>query len=131
MTRWEVTARLPMRLPSLANARMHWRQLAATKKAQRSYAALALRTTGRAFFAHWKVLRGNEAMRMRVVLTRSGPRALDSDNLQGAFKAVRDQVAEFLGLDDGSDRFDWVYLQARGLYEVTIHMQVLTEEKER
>ena len=36
---------------------------------------------------------------------------LDSDNLSASFKAVRDAIAEFLGLDDASDRLHWVYRQ--------------------
>ena len=37
---------------------------------------------------------------------------LDSDNLSAACKAPRDAVAQFLGLDDASDRLHWVYLQS-------------------
>lgn len=36
---------------------------------------------------------------------------LDSDNLSASFKAPRDAIAEFLGLDDASDRLHWVYKQ--------------------
>jgi hypothetical protein len=39
---------------------------------------------------------------------------LDSDNLSGAFKGVRDEVASFLGVDDRSDRIHWVYTQEKG-----------------
>ena len=35
-----------------------------------------------------------------VTLTRISARGLDDDNLQGAFKAVRDSVADALGVDD-------------------------------
>ncbi len=38
-----------------------------------------------------------------ITFTRIGPRKLDSDNLVGAFKAVRDGVCRSLGIDDGRD----------------------------
>ena len=37
---------------------------------------------------------------------------LDGDNLSAAFKAPRDAVAQFLGVDDASARLHWVYLQS-------------------
>jgi hypothetical protein len=47
-----------------------------------------------------------------VVLTRLAKRRLDSDNLQGAFKAVRDEIAAHLGVDDGDEsQVNWRYLQ--------------------
>ncbi|MDB5297798.1 MAG: Bcep22 hypothetical protein [Phycisphaerales bacterium] len=46
-----------------------------------------------------------------VTLTRIGPRELDGDNLQGAFKAVRDMVALELGVDDADPRVTWEYAQ--------------------
>jgi hypothetical protein len=51
----------------------------------------------------------------RVTLMRPIARiALDSDNLSGAFKGVRDEGAAFLGVDDRSDRIHWVYTQEKG-----------------
>lgn len=46
-----------------------------------------------------------------VTLTRLGPRELDGDNLEGAFKAVRDEVASFLQVDDRDRRVNWLYAQ--------------------
>ena len=50
-----------------------------------------------------------------VTLTRATPtaRQLDDDNLRGAMKAVRDQVAEWIGVDDASPRVTWRYEQRR------------------
>lgn len=59
----------------------------------------------------------------RVVIVRGGPRALDTDNLAGACKAIRDAVAAWLGVDDGPEApVSWEYGQRRGGYlvEVTI-----------
>ena len=39
-----------------------------------------------------------------VTLTRVSPRALDSDNLAYAFKAVRDEVAAYFGVNDNDPR---------------------------
>lgn len=50
-----------------------------------------------------------------VMLTRIAPRVLDDDNLTGGFKAIRDEVAAWLRLDDrpGSGVV-WRYAQRRG-----------------
>ena len=45
-------------------------------------------------------------------------------NLAGGFKAVRDQVASWLGVDDADPRVTWVYAQDRAKhYEVIITME--------
>ena len=46
-----------------------------------------------------------------ITLTRIAPRKLDSDNLQGAMKAIRDQVADELGINDGDEAHEWAYAQ--------------------
>ena len=52
---------------------------------------------------------------VRVLLTRVAPsNGLDGDNLQGALKAVRDQVAAFLVRDDADPSIAWTYAQRRG-----------------
>lgn len=59
----------------------------------------------------------------RVVIVRGGPRALDTDNLAGSAKSVRDAVAAWLGVDDGPEApVAWEYGQRRGGYlvEVTV-----------
>jgi len=57
-----------------------------------------------------------------VRLTRIAPSAgLDDDNLVVALKAVRDQVATWLGVDDRHrDRVRYVYAQHRGPWGVAI-----------
>lgn len=127
---WEVTTELPMKLPSMANLRLHWAAKAKTLKAQRHATGLALRGTARTWLTHWMGMASNERLCLHVTLTRVGPRELDDDNLQGAFKAIRDEVAAFVGLDDGSKRFTWVYRQERGLYAVRIRLEV-EHERER
>ena len=40
---------------------------------------------------------------LRIKLTRLAPRKLDSDNLAGSMKAVRDGIAEALEINDGDE----------------------------
>ena len=62
-----------------------------------------------------------------VVLTRIAPRRLDGDNLQSGFKAVRDGVADWLGVDDGSSLVDWQYFQRSGKAgEYAVEIEVIT-----
>ena len=51
-----------------------------------------------------------------VTLWRVSPSAkgLDKDNLQGALKAVRDQVADWLKRDDADPSIEWRYAQRGG-----------------
>jgi len=58
-----------------------------------------------------------------VTLTPVAPRALDGDNLQSAFKAPRDEVARWLGVDDADPRVVWRVAQERtkrGVYGVRV-----------
>lgn len=47
----------------------------------------------------------------RVLIVRYGRKRLDDDNLVAAFKAVRDAIAENLGVDDGSEAITFDYRQ--------------------
>lgn len=46
-----------------------------------------------------------------ITITRIGANRLDDDNLISACKPVRDEVAQWLGVDDGSPRMQWCYEQ--------------------
>lgn len=46
-----------------------------------------------------------------VTITRLAPRKLDDDNLQGACKFIRDEIARKVGIDDGSSQYTWRYEQ--------------------
>ena len=50
----------------------------------------------------------------RVTLTRIAPRRIDDDNCIAGMKAVRDEVANILGVDDGDPSVEWRYAQERG-----------------
>lgn len=50
-----------------------------------------------------------------VTLTRTAPRLMDSDNLLGSFKSVRDEIADWLGTDDGpGGPVTWIVVQRTG-----------------
>ena len=94
---------IPLKLVSVANLREHWAKRASRAKQHRLLA--------------WANLRGHSAPRVgkvAVTLTRIAPRPLDSDNLSSSFKATRDGVADWLGVDDGSDLVTWNYAQRKG-----------------
>lgn len=93
------------------NAREHYRVRAKRVKAERQATAWALLMAGY-----------NPFTPCTVRLTRVAPsNGLDDDNLSGALKAVRDEVASWLGIDDKrSDLVRYVYAQQRGPWAVGI-----------
>lgn len=111
-----VEIHVPIRLPSLSNERLHWRRMARIKRDQK-YAVGLLLSTQRKI-----------APPLTVTITRVGPRRLDDDNLEAACKYVRDEVARWVGLDDGSPLYEWRYNQRPGQYEVVVR---ITDEARR
>jgi len=58
-----------------------------------------------------------------VRLTRIAPRKLDSDNCSSSMKAIRDGIADWLEIDDGSDELlAFTYSQERGPYGVRVEV---------
>lgn len=99
-----------MKLQSLANERLHWRQMAGIKRFQRSMTAACM---------HGHALPSPPLV---VTITRVGPRRLDDDNLAAACKYVRDQIAAEVGVDDGSPLYTWQYEQRAGDYGVEVEI---------
>lgn len=109
-----IAVSLPLRTRSTLNVRENWRKRA--KRAQEERAVVRMRL---AVVRQWP-----PPLPVTVTLTRVGPRALDGDNLQGAMKGVRDGVADALGLDDGSEDVQWLYIQERGgKHEVRVKVE--------
>ncbi len=100
---------IPIALPSAANMRTHWRERQRRIKGQRAAVMLKLPVSALARERNWLELNG----RIIVTLTRISPRKLDDDNLAFAFKGIRDQVAQQLGIDDGDSCVGWHYQQER------------------
>ncbi len=109
---------IPLHIPSVANLREHWSTKAKRTKSQRNAVVLA-RHGGGFLSAIAAITRGEPLV---CTLTRIG-RKLDDDNLASAFKAVRDQVAEELGVDDGSDAVAWRYAQEKGKAGIRIEIE--------
>lgn len=97
-----VDIKLPIRVKSSLNMREHWAAKHRRSAKERRDVGLVLNTQAR------------PELPCIVEMTRIAPRKFDDDNLRGAFKAVRDQIAEWLGADDGSDLIEWRYAQERG-----------------
>lgn len=103
---------IPLRLQSAANLREHWATKARRVKAERRAVAMFLRGPP-------------PPLPVVVTLTRIAPRALDGDNLQSAFKGVRDEVAKWLGFSDNNAGIEWRYGQRRdgvGVYAIEIEV---------
>lgn len=112
-----ITLDLPVRTVSEANraSHEHWRMRHKRAKHQRRTAAWVTRVP-----AHGLLDRG---VCLTVNLTRIAPRALDDDNLASAMKAVRDGVADALGINDRDPRVAWTYGQEkRGVGEYAVRI---------
>ena len=112
-----IEVEMDMKIVSVTNMRLHWAAKARLTKSQRQKTRNALAAVAQSF--------GVEVLPVTVVLTRIAPRQLDGDNLQSGFKAVRDGVADWLGVDDGSSLIDWQYCQRSGgpkVYKVEIEV---------
>jgi hypothetical protein len=124
-----VFASLPIRTVSEANAHEHWRMRQRRAKTQRTAVVLALRAALAGVRAR---LAGSVASDSKpafmgvverarpvsvltyVTITRVAPGTLDSDNLAGSQKHIRDGIADALGIDDRSPAVAWQYAQRKG-----------------
>lgn len=102
---------IPVKTVTGLNAREHWRKRAARVRSERRAAALIVKP-----FPTPCIVR----------LIRLSPSLCDDDNLQGACKAIRDEIAKLCGVDDGpSGPITWVYAQEkckRGQFGVRVEM---------
>lgn len=97
-----------MRLGAALNARVHWSKRAARAKKERAVVAVVLRL-------HRSPMLEPTCPPTTCTLARIAPRMLDDDNLAGAFKSIRDEVAAFFGVDDGpKGLIAWRYEQRKG-----------------
>lgn len=102
---------LPIKTVTGLNAREHWRVRAKRVKAERHTTASIVQP----FYTP-----------CIVRLVRLSPALCDDDNLQGACKAIRDEIAKICGVDDGpTSPITWVYAQEkckRGQFGVRVEM---------
>jgi hypothetical protein len=108
---------IPIKTVSEANAREHWAIKAKRAKIQRKDAKAVV---------GGQLWKGRYKLPLAISFVRIGKSKLDSDNLQGSFKAIRDGVADALGINDGSDLITWDYKQEKGKeYAVRIKVEQL------
>jgi len=93
---------IPIKIESEANLREHWSKKHKRKVAQQ-----------KAFCVYWRSLKPLVKLPCKVIFTRFASRLLDSDNLAGGFKAVRDSFAKEIGIDDGSELLEFEYRQEK------------------
>lgn len=100
---------VPILTVSEANMREHWAAKAKRAKSQRS----DMYTFLMAFAKSVKdCARPHHKSKWVVAIKRVGIRRLDDDNLAGSAKHVRDEIAAWMGCDDGPDGpITWSYDQ--------------------
>jgi hypothetical protein len=94
--------RFDIKTVSEANSREHWAKRNKRKTAQQSE-----------FHVLWRSYRPKVELPAVVTFTRHSCKVLDDDNLRGAFKGIRDQLAKEIGVDDGSESVRFEYKQVR------------------
>lgn len=93
-----IDVHIPIRIVSEANQREHPFVTHKRKKKQQAEVSRCLHT------------RERPPLPCRVTLTRYGRGTMDTDNMVGGFKHVRDKIAEWLGCGDSpNDPIEWVY----------------------
>lgn len=114
---------LPIALVSEANAHEHWRKRQKRAKSQRGLTTFWLRA----------YRRSPPQVPLVVTIVRVAPREVDSDNLVGSAKHVRDGVADYLGVNDRSKDVVWVVRQEKGpprTYGTKVEIRAWDREKE-
>jgi hypothetical protein len=113
-----IVIELPLKTVAGLNARESWQKRAARVRNERAVAKLFTASYLRKHF-------GDIRASWIVTMTRLSPGTLDSDNLVGSQKHVRDGIADALGLPDNDPRIEWRYAQERckrGSYGVRIEI---------
>lgn len=105
-----LTFEVPVKASHTLNSRSHWSVRARRRGTERNAVSLALP-------------KHRVEPVLLITLTRVGPRAMDDDNVQGAMKGIRDEVAKQLRIDDGSPLIRWQYEQAKGEYAVHVRIE--------
>ena len=110
---------IPVRVDSHTNSWEGWKATWAKQKKQKV-----------ATFAAWNKANGGVcsctlSLPCVVRLTRVGQKRLDDDNLRESFKAIRDEMARIIGIDDGDERIKWEYAQVpvgKRVYQVRVEV---------
>lgn len=103
----EVDFTLHLKTVAESNRREHWASRARRVKQHRTAARSAMQAYGNMLYARSGFRLISECEHIYVTMSRAGVRRLDSDNLSGSFKAIRDGIADAIGIDDGDDMYTW------------------------
>ncbi len=125
---WFLMFVFPLKTVSEANVRSHPQVRAKRVREQKEATAMYAMGAG----LHGLSV---EARPLCITLTRMATKKLDSDNLAGSMKAVRDALAHVLRLDDGDDEAAiWEYGQekskARDEYLVRVEVCSAASKRE-
>ena len=105
---WLLAFTVPVKVVSRPNRRDHWAAAHRRNGAEANALAAALRTLGLDGVGMHLLC----PLAVRLTRLHRG-RDMDTDNLAGAHKAIRDALAAWLGIDDGSPLVRWSYAQER------------------
>lgn len=118
------TIEIPIRTISWLNIRGSFWRHQKRKKAEKS-----------AMYIAWRTEFGGHPPQppLRVTFTRVAPRSLDAgDNLESAFKYIRDELAQCMGLkNDAGTEVEWKSQQRKGgskEYTVIVEIEELGEK---
>lgn len=104
---------VPIKTVSGLNVREHWRVRANRVKAERYAMASCL------------IGKKLPPLPVTVTFTRLSKGELDDDNLPGAIKAIRDELAAWYGTPDNDRLFKFKYGQEKGLAAVRVEIEPL------
>ena len=94
-SRWHMV--VPVRIQRGGNNREHWAERQARVAAEKAAVRQVL-----------PPMLYRPRLPVVVTMTRVAPVALDDDNCTAGFKAVRDELARWLGIDDADKRVAWI-----------------------
>ena len=66
--------------------------------------------------------------KLRITMTRTGPREMDRDGNVASLKHVQDGISDCLGMNDNDKRLDWQYCQRTGA-GVKYGVEIILEER--
>jgi hypothetical protein len=116
-----IVMELPIETISEANTKEHWARKANRVKKQRADA-----------FYYCRLKRGiievSPDATIKIKLVRLAPKKLDNDNLVSAFKAIRDGIADWLKVNDGSDKITWEYDQEPIKFTRSVRFYLLIDD---
>jgi hypothetical protein len=105
------------------SGREHWAVIARRTREHRALARLFCSQLGTATRDQLRA-----APRLRVRFVRIGGKKMDTSNVVAACKGLQDGLCDWLGVDDGSDWYDWQWpVQESGEVGVRIELSAVPD----